>query len=317
MVAFQFLLAVCLLWIQLPGTTKNQWSDKSGEYQFEARLVAFDNKTVVLKSSDKQKMNGHELISVPRAELSSADEEYLNSKEAAEVSSRLDTGQSWTMRDGTKVVGKIVDFVRKDVTVQRRRAKIYVNDRPFDNLPEVYQRIFPKVVEEFEKIKLTGERGLENWVLTLHGKSKTFTCEGVILEFENGDEYAIPFFLFADEELKAIRPSWEQWSAAKSDDDQKREHSLYLQSQASNFQQSVPNQLAVQNQLAVAQLQMMAVSTGALDLWEVYMYPGDGVMGYPVNVVVSARDSSQASYQAASRNPGYVVGPVKKLSRRR
>jgi len=121
---------------------------------------------------------------------------------------------------------------------------------------------------------------------------------------ENGDEYAIPFFLFGERELQAIRPSWEQWSAAKSDEDQKRENSLYLQSQASNYQQSIQNQLAVQNQLAIAQLQMLAVSTGTVDLWEVYMYPGQGVMGYPINVVVSARDSSQASYQASARNPG-------------
>ncbi len=192
-----------------------------------------------------------------------------------------------------------------------------MNDRLFDNLPEVYRRIFPKVVEEFEKIKIPEEKDLEKWVLTLRGNSKTFQCEGVILEFENGDEYAIPFFLFSERDLKAIRPSWEQWSAAKSDEEQKREHSLYLQSQASNYQQSVQNQLAMQQQLAVAQLQMLAVSTGAIDLWEVYMYPGQGVMGYPINVVVSARDSSQASYQAAARNPGYVVGPVKKLSRRR
>jgi len=97
-------------------------------------------------------MNGHELTSVPRADLSPADEEYLNSKEAVELSSRLDARQTWTMRDGTKVVSKIVDFIRKDVTVPRRLGKIYVNDRLFDNLPEVYQRIFPKVVEEFEKM---------------------------------------------------------------------------------------------------------------------------------------------------------------------
>ena len=186
----------------------------------------------------------------------------------------------------------------------------------FSNLPEIYRKIFPKVVEEYEKIKLSEEKDLEKWVLTLRGNSKTFNCEGVIMEFENGDEYAIPFFLFAEQDLQAIRPSWAQWSAAKADAEEKREHSLYLQSQAVQFQQNVQNQLAARQQLAVAQLQMLAVSTGATDLWEVYMYPGQGVMGYPISVVVTARDSSQASNQATARNPGYVVGPVKKLSRR-
>ena len=311
------LLAFCLVLFQTPGTPKKEWSDKSGTYQFGATLLAFDNDTVVLKSTDKERMNGHELISIPRKDLAEADQEYLNSKEAIDANSQLDKRQSWTMRDGSTVVGKIVDFVRKDVTVQRRRDKIYVNDRLFSNLPEVYQKIFPKVVEEFEKVSVPTGKDLEKWVLTLRGKPKTFHCEGVILEFENGDEYAIPFFLFAERDLKAIRPSWEQWSSAKADEDQKREHSLYLQSQASNFQQNVQNQLAAQQQLAVAQLQMLAVNSGAVDLWEVYMYPGEGVYGYPVNVVVAARDSSQASAQAVARNPNYVVGPIKKLSRRR
>lgn len=311
------LLALCLVFFQTPGTPKKEWTDKSGTYQFGATLLAFDNDTVVLKSTDKERMNGHELISIPRKDLAEADQEYLNSKEAIDANSQLDKRQSWTMRDGSTVVGKIVDFVRKDVTVQRRRDKIYVNDRLFSNLPAVYQKIFPKVVEEFEKVSVPTEKDLEKWVLTLRGKPKTFHCEGVILEFENGDEYAIPFFLFAERDLKAIRPSWEQWSSAKADEDQKREHSLYLQSQASNFQQNVQNQLAAQQQLAVAQLQMLAVNSGAVDLWEVYMYPGEGVYGYPINVVVTARDSSQASAQAVARNPNYVVGPIKKLSRRR
>lgn len=310
-------LTLCLALLQSQDAIKKEWSDKSGTYQFSATLVAFDDVTVVLKSTEKERMNGHELISIPRKDLAEADQKYLSSKEAVEANSQLDKRQSWTMRDGSTVVGRIVDFVRKDVTVQRRRDKIYVNDRLLTNLPEVYQKIFPKVVEEFEKVSLPTEKDLEKWVLTLRGKPKTFQCEGVILEFENGDEYAVPFFLFAERDLNAIRPSWEQWSSTKADEEQKRENSLYLQSQASNFQQNVQNQLAAQQQMAVAQLQMLAVNSGAVDLWEVYMYPGQGVYGYPINVVVTVRDSSQASAQAVARNPNYIVGPIKKLSRRR
>jgi hypothetical protein len=308
--------AVLLLLSEAQHVFSKEWTDKSGTYQFEATLVAFDDKMVVLKLAEKDRKNGHELISIARTDLCAEDLEYLTSKEATDLISQLDKSQNWTMRDGTKIVGRIVDFVRKDITVQRRRSKIYVNERLFSNLPEIYRKIFPKVVEEYEKIKLSEEKDLEKWVMTLKGAPKTFHCEGVIMEFENGDEYAVPFFLFAERDLQAIRPSWEQWSATKADAEEKREHSLYLQSQAVQYQQNVQNQLAAQQQMAVAQLQMLAVSTGATDLWEVYMYPGQGVMGYPINVVVTARDSSQASNQAIARNPGYVVGPVKKLSRR-
>ena len=177
-------------------------------------------------------------------------------------------------------------------------------------------KLVGKVVEEFEKIKLPEESDLEKWVLTLRGTPKTFACEGVILEFDNGDEYAIPFLLFSEAELKVLKPSWEQWVATKSDEEQKREHSLYLQSQAKEFQQNVQEQMVAEQPLAVAQLQMLAVASGAFGLWEVTMYPGQGVMGYPTNVVVSARDSQHASIQAMNRNPGYILGPVRKVAGR-
>lgn len=313
----RYLFAVCLLFSQVTQVYSKEWSDKSGNYKFDATLIAFDDKIVVLKSTDKERMNGHDLISIPRKVLCEADLEYLASKEAAEMTAHLDKSQNWTTRDGAKVVGKIVDFVRKDVTIQRRRGNVYVNDRQYSNLPEIYRRIVLKVVEEFEKVKMADEKDLEKWVLTLRGNPKTFACEGVILEFENGDEYAIPFFLFSESDLKVIRPSWEQWSASKAEADEKKEHSLYLQSQASQYQQNLAMQNAIQQQMQVAQLQMLAVNAGVVDMWEVYMYPGPGVMGYPVNVVVYARDSSQAQFQAVANNPGYVLGPVRKLNRRR
>lgn len=308
--------AALLLLIGAQNVFSKEWTDKSGTYKFEATLVAFDDKMVVLKLAEKDRKNGHELISIARTDLCAEDLEYLTSKEATDLISQLDKSHNWTMRDGSKVVGRIVDFVRKDVTVQRRRSRIYVNDRLFSNLPEVYRKIFPKVVEEFEKIKLPEEKDLEKWVMTLRGNSKTFKCEGVIMEFENGDEFAIPFFLFGERDLQAIRPSWEHWSATKADAEEKQEHSLYLQSQAIQHQQNVQNQLAAQQQMQVAQLQMLAISAGVTDLWEVYMYPGQGVRGYPINVVVTARDSSQASNQAIARNPYYVVGSAKKISGR-
>jgi len=74
--------------------------------------------------------------------------------------------------------------------------------------------------------------------------------------------------------------------------------------------------MVAEQPLAVAQLQMLAVASDAFGLWEVTMYPGQGVMGYPINVVVSARDSQQASIQAMNRNPGYILGPVRKVAGR-
>ncbi len=91
--------AVCILLVQMPRAFSKEWSDKSGAYQFEATLIAFDQENVVLKSTDKERMNGHELISIPRKELSAADQEYLSSKEAAELTSQLDKTKLPELKD--------------------------------------------------------------------------------------------------------------------------------------------------------------------------------------------------------------------------
>lgn len=138
MFKYPVFISTLFLLLGVQQVFSKEWTDKSGTYKFEATLVAFDDKMVVLKLAEKDKKNGHELISMARADLCAADLEYLSSKEATDLITQLDKTQNWTMRDGSKVVAKIVDFVRKDVTIQRRRSKIYVNDRMFSNLPEVY-----------------------------------------------------------------------------------------------------------------------------------------------------------------------------------
>jgi hypothetical protein len=64
------------------------------------------------------------------------------------------------------------------------------------------------------------------------------------------------------------------------------------------------------------QLQMQAYSAGLFDLWEVRLYPRPGVAAAPVTVVVPARDSRTAAFEAAQRNPGFVVGPVARVTRK-
>ena len=122
--------------------------------------------------------------------------------------------QTWTMASGLKVVGRVVDYARKDVTIQQRRGKTYVNDRLFDNLPQVYQRMLPKLVAHFEKTQIDDKRGLDSWVMKLRGEPRTFTCEGVMLELENRDEYGVPFFFFSEADLKVLQPGWQRWVAA-------------------------------------------------------------------------------------------------------
>ena len=44
----------------------------------------------------------------------------------------------------------------------------------------------------------------------LRGEPRTYTCEGVVLELENGDEYGVPFFFFSEDDLKTLSPGWQR-----------------------------------------------------------------------------------------------------------
>ena len=283
------------------------WTDSTGDYRVEAELIGFNDATVVLKKENRQ------LVAVPIAKLSKDDRTYLASKEAAESTyPSADGMQIWTMASGLKVVGRVVGYGRKDVTIQRRHGQIYVNDRRFDNLPDVYQKMLPKLVAHFERTEINDKREFQSWVVALRGEPRTFTCEGVVLELANGDEYGVPFFFFCENDLKLLHPGWERWLAADKDRAKQEQESFLLQSQAKAYQKD----RATQQQIAIMQLQMQGYQAGAFDLWEVQLFPGPRVVSSPLWVVVPGRDSRSAAAEAVRLNPGFAAGAVSKVNRK-
>jgi len=283
------------------------WTDSTGRYSVEADLIAFDDETIVLQRAD------HQLGAVPIEKLSEADREYLKSKEAGEATKEV-TGklQTWTMQSGLKVLGKVVDYCRRDATIQRRRGKIYVNDRVFENLPEIYQRMVPRIVGHFEEVRQPNKSGLESWLVRQRGQPRTFSLEGVILELENGDEYCVPFFFFSEADLKVLQPGWEQWLKAHQDEDYENTDKQAFMLQAAAAARYRDQQ--VDRQIALMQLNLQAVQAGVTSLWEVTLYPAAAGVGPPLWVVMPGRNSGQATVAAMQANPGYVVGPVRRVS---
>lgn len=289
------------------SVTAREWTDSTGRYKTEAELIAYNESTVVLKKDEGQ------LVAVPIKQLSDEDQNFLKSKDAEQSVRSADQLQTWTMKDGMKVVGRVVGYGRRDVTIQRRRGKTYVNDRLLSNLPEVYQKMVPRIVEHLEGLTLTSDRQFEAWVNGLLGQARTYTLEGVRLELENGDEYAVPFFFFSDNDLELLKGGWDEWLAAEQDRQQQEQHNFYLESQARAYQQS---QMAANQQIQMMQLELLAVNAGLVDLWEVALIPGPGQIGFTQTVIVPARNSLQATNMALQRNPGYVAGPVRKVAGR-
>ncbi|MGI9471007.1 MAG: SHD1 domain-containing protein [Rubripirellula sp.] len=182
------------------------WKDSTGLYTLDADLVGFDRDTVVLQRQNK------ELGSIAIAQLCPEDQEYLKSKEAQEIHSKnLETNQTWTLASGMQVLGKVVNYDQREVTVQRRRGRIYVGDTLYNNLPQIYQQMLLKVIAHEEAIPMPDRSALDLWVRSLRGQPKTFNLEGVVLELENGNEYAVPFFLFADKDQGLLKSGWEAW----------------------------------------------------------------------------------------------------------
>ena len=302
-----FLIASSALLVTAPCDART-WSDSTGQYTVDAELVALTEKAAILQRGDDH------LVSIDIEQLSKEDQAYLKTEEAKLTADKIaNKQQTWTTVGGLEIIGNVVDYVTKDVTFQRRRGKVYVNDRVFDNLPEVYQKIAPLVVAHFENLPINDKASLERWLVRRRGQPATYKVDGVIIELPSGDEYAFPFFLFRDEDLEVLKPGWDHWAAAQGNYESQASMTDELRTLAAARQ----NDADVSHQIARLQLGMQAVQAGVTSLWEVTLMPGAGVAGTPLWVVVPGRDSRQATEVALSRNPGYFAGPVRRVSRTR
>src|SRR5690606_1071850 len=144
---------------------------------------------------------------------------------------------------------------------------IYVNDVLFENLNGVQQAVAPLIAAHFTERDITDRAGLFDWLKRRKGEPETFTVEGVQMEMENGDLYAVPFFLFSYRALAVLKPGWDEWASQHATFEQQQETELRLQTAARSFQE---NQ-AQTNQLLKMQLHLQAYQSGLL--WEVMLIP--------------------------------------------
>jgi len=305
------LMAHVLVWtviiVACRVATAREWTDSSGLYTLEADLVAFNQKSVVLQREDK------ELVAMPIELLSETDREFLKSSEAEEANRKAtEEQQTWTLRDGTKLVGRIVDYADRNLIIQQRRRRIYVNDRLLNNLPEFYRQLVPSIVSHTERLPRSDLRGLQNWLRRKEGEPQEFRVQGVVLEMDNGDEYAVPFFLFTDEDQKSLQSGWDSWQAVYGRNEYAAAEDLgYL---LRTLAAARAHDRSVQHEIAMLKLNLKAVQTGLTSLWEVTLYSTAGQNRPPQWVVVPGRDSRQAANTALEMNPGYIVGPIRRIA---
>ncbi len=136
---FRCYLAFCLSLTILNALHARQWTDISGQFKSEGQLVALNDELAVIMTPQ------HRVLAIHRNQLSEADQQYLTSEEAkATLSGGKDEVHSWELRNGMKVLGKIVAYGVKDVTIQRQKAKLHVDGVEFEKIPPVYQKMAPR-----------------------------------------------------------------------------------------------------------------------------------------------------------------------------
>ncbi len=280
------------------------WTSANGSFTLEAEEIAFDDSTVVLKKSDGN------LVAVELSELSEADREYVQSKEAEEGRKSAEKMQTWTSVDGMKIQGRVIAYGKKDVAIQRKRGKVFVGEVEFSQKEPLQQRVILKVISKLEKKDITDEKQLIEWAKSLGSQPKVYPLEGVLLELESGDEVGVPFFMFAEEDLKILEPGWKHWLEQHESEDRRDYESLMVRAQAQAYQAD----RQAQRQIETLKLGLLATATGVTSIWQVALVPPQGRFGRPMTVMVTARDSQTAEFQAMQRYPGYVVAGVRKLS---
>lgn len=300
MLARRCLPCILLLLAARPAAAR-EWTDTTGQYKVEAELVDFDDRLVVLRKKQTGK-----LVAVPIEKLSGKDRDFLRSKPARQaVDESANQERSWKLRDGTQLVGRVIAYGQREVTFQRRFGKVYVNDMLFTDLPKQRQYFALSLLSHNENMKISDAKELEAWAEKQKGQPRTFRCEGVMMELEQGGDLPVPFCVFSDADLEVLSPGWKAWKEAEMDTQKRGQQELYVRSLAHAYQRDRQIDRSVQTLQALSDW---------VDMWEVALIPPRG--GQPVRALVVGRNSADARAAAAAQYPGYGIGAIRRLEKR-
>ena len=287
-----------------------EWNDVSGQFLARGEYFASNDDTVVVR-----RRNGA-LVGVELKDLSAVDQQFVKERRAAIESTEpqpdaLDQYQTWRSRSGFEVKGRIVAFGRRDVEFRRMFGMPVVNGVTFSRLPPFSQITAIQIVAEFDDPSVKTEKDLNRWAAKLGAEPRSFSVEGVLLKLEDGTELPVPFFMFSEADLNALRPGYEQWKDSKASEESRAREDFLLQLQAEEHNRGRMES----RQIEMMKLNLMAAATGVTTIWEVFLVPPPGVYARPLSVVVPARDSLQAQQMALAQYPGFRINATRSLSR--
>jgi hypothetical protein len=183
-------------------------------------------------------------------------------------------------------------------------------------LDEVYQYMLPKLVAETEDRSVKDLADFKRWVRKKQGRKWVTNVDGVLMRMESGEEFAVPLFLFAESERFVLDNGWERWKAEETTRQEREQEDFLVRAEAEAYQREREAEARKNQQMQMLHLGLLAANAGVTALWEVQMFPGNGIYGRPVVVVVAAENSNGARAIAMQRYRGYTAGATRQISRR-
>ncbi len=309
---FALVVAIALSCLPWQCAIAREWSDATGKHKFSGDLIAASAETAVVRG----KRGNLEAYIV--SQLSETDQafikEYIAQQPEAFAPEEMHT---WTGREGFKFRGRVKGYGSKEISVDYDNGGIRVNKNRIAGLDEIYRKMIPRIVAEFDDESVKSEQDLRLWGRKLRGKEKSFTVDGVMMQLSNGDEIAVPLFMFSEPEQRVLKEGWQTWKAESTQEEEKARESLLAQASAAEYQRDRANEAAeakIDRQIQLMQLGMMAVNSGMTNVWQVQMLPRPGVQARPMVVVIPAGNSGQASSMAAQKYPGFVPGAIRQMN---
>ena len=290
-------------------TFARDWTDATGKHKFSGDLIAASPETILLRGKRKT------LEAYVVSELSEADQafvkEYLESKTDDVAPEKM---QTWTGREGVSLRGRVIGYGTRALVITTQSGAIQVNKTPLSRMDQIYKKMMPKIVAEFDDKSVKTESDLALWGRKLRGKERSFTVDGVLMELENGEKIAVPLFLFSEKEREVLEAGWDTWKAETTAEEERNRESFLAEASAAEYHRSQEAAAQASQQIQLMQLGMMAVNAGIAEIWQVQMMPRPGVRARPMVVMVPAQNSAQAQALAAEKYPAFVPGATAQVS---
>lgn len=223
----------------------------------------------------------------------------------------------WRLTDGQRIQGEFMGFDLKPLSIKRALSEVYVGGVLFSQLDPIYKHILPMTIAHLENAKIDDVRDIEKWLIKSGPGPWTYKLEAVIIETPNRGSVAIPTFLLDKSVSDAIAVPLLRWREALASQVSEEDRNSFFDRERFMTRASMAAQVAdadVERQARYMRLELLAVASGAMDLWNVALLPNSGY-AYPYHVLVPGQNSDEAGVAAIQRYPNYTVGGITKHTR--